>query len=184
MKTKIMKITRKIPKILRVFLIVSFVFFLGNSSVKTGNVIVNENLHKTLDLTSMAEKVQDNINNNVFESFKTYTGELTAYVFNCPLCGGTLACRPNYNIRDGTTTFDDEMYGTVNIVASSRNLPCGSIVRFNSSRISEEPIFAIVLDRGVLGTDIDILAPTVEYAFRTVGRSKVTYDVLRIGWER
>jgi len=181
MKTK----TRKnILKILRVILVVSFVFFLDNSNVKMETKVVNENLNKTLDLTSMAEKVQENIDNDIFTPFRTHTGDLTAYVFNCPLCGGTLACRPSYNIRDGTTTFDDELYGTVNIVASSRNLPCGSIVRFNSRRISDEPIIAIVLDRGVIGTDIDILAPDVNFALRNVGRSRVTYDVLRIGWER
>jgi len=178
------KTRKNILKVLRVVLVVSFVFFLENSSVKMENKIVNENLHKTLDLTSMAEKVQENIDNDIFTAFRTHTGDLTGYVFNCPLCGGTLACRPSYNIKDGTTTFPDEMYGTVNIVASSRSLPCGSIVRFNAKRISDEPIIAIVLDRGVLGTDIDILAPSYDFAIRNVGRSKVTYDVLRVGWER
>jgi len=178
------KTRKNILKILRVVLVVSFVFFLENSSVKMENKIVNENLHKTLDLTSMAERVQENIDNDIYATIKTLTGDLTGYVYNCPLCGGTLGCRPSYNIKDGTTTFDDELYGTVNIIASSRSLPCGSIVRFNAKRISDEPIFAIVLDRGVPGTDIDILAPDYDFAIRNVGRTKVTYDVLREGWER
>ena len=60
----------------------------------------------------------------------------------------------------------------------------GSIIRFESSRISEEPIVAIVLDRGVLGNNIDLLTPSEEYAYKYVGRSKITYDVLRMGWEK
>ena len=104
MKTKI---TKNIAKILRVILVVSFVFLLENSSVKMETKIVNENLNKTLDLTSMAEKVQEDFDNNMYASFDTYTGHLTGYVYNCPLCGGTLACQPKYNIKDKTTTYDD-----------------------------------------------------------------------------
>ena len=43
---------------------------------------------------------------------------------------------------------------------------------------------AIVLDRGVLGTDIDLLSPSEEYASKYIGRRKITYDVLRVGWTR
>ena len=43
---------------------------------------------------------------------------------------------------------------------------------------------AIVLDRGVLGTDIDLLSPSEDYARQYVGRHKITYDVLRNGWSR
>ena len=69
-------------------------------------------------------------------------------------------------------------------VASSNNLPCGSIIRFNNKRISPETIIAVVLDRGVGGSNIDLLAPSEEYALKYIGRSSITYDVLRIGWEK
>ena len=88
------------------------------------------------------------------------------------------------DLSNGRNTYEDKTYGEVNIVASSKNLPCGTIIRFESKRISEEPIIAIVLDRGVLGNDIDFLAPNREYALNNVGRSSVTYDVLRFGWEK
>ena len=88
----------------------------------------------------------------------------------------------SYNIKDGTTTYPDSQYGTVNIVASSANLPCGSIVKFDAPRISSEPIIAIVLDRGVPGNDLDLLSPNYDYAIGTVGRFNATYDVLRSGW--
>ena len=78
----------------------------------------------------------------------------------------------------------NKTYGNINIVASSKNLPCGTIIRFDSARISDKPTIAIVLDRGVLGNDIDFLAPSEAYAAKYIGRSSITYDVLRFGWEK
>ncbi len=77
----------------------------------------------------------------------------------------------------------DKDYGKVYIVASSKNLPCGSIVSFNSKRISDDKVIAIVLDRGVLGNALDFLTPSEAYAAKYIGRSSITYDVLRSGWE-
>ena len=61
-------------------------------------------------------------------------------------------------------------------------LKCGSIIKFNLSTISSEPIYAIVLDRGVLGTDIDLLVETESIAYKSVGRRKITYEVVRSGY--
>ena len=108
-------------------------------------------------------------------------GYLTGYGADCPLCGGTLACLSSYNVyKNNVVTYNDRTYGNVRIVASSRNLPCGSIVRINSSRVPGG--LAIVLDRGVLGNNLDLLCPSEEYASQYVGRSYVTYEVLRRGW--
>ena len=85
---------------------------------------------------------------------------------------------------DWKNTYNDAEYGEVYIVASSKNLPCGSIISFYSNRISDGRNLAIVLDRGVLGNDIDLLTPSEEYAYNYVGRSSITYDVLRFGWEK
>ena len=43
---------------------------------------------------------------------------------------------------------------------------------------------AIVLDRGVLGTNLDLLVESEEYARMYVGGRKITYNVLRKGYER
>lgn len=108
-------------------------------------------------------------------------GYLTGYGADCPLCGGTLACLSSYNVyKNNVVTYNDRTYGNVRIVASSRNLPCGSIVKINSSRVPGG--LAIVLDRGVLGNNLDLLCPSEEYASQYVGRSYVTYEVLRRGW--
>jgi len=108
-------------------------------------------------------------------------GYLTGYSADCPLCNGTLACARNYNVyQNNVVTYYDNTFGSVRIVASSKNLPCGSIVRINSSRVPGQ--LAIVLDRGVLGNNLDLLVPTEDYAIQYVGRSKVSYEVLRRGW--
>ena len=143
--------------------------------------IYSDNTNKNVNLSTMAMKLEEIKENDIYSAKDTYTGDLTGYVFNCPLCTGLLACNWRYDVTDGTTTYDDEVYGTVRIVASSSNLPCGTIIRFNSNRISNEPVLAIVLDRGVRGNALDLLSKDLEYAL-TLGRSVITYDVLREGW--
>ena len=167
----------------RMFLLL-FVLIIAKSSTDIRDVAVeNNNTNKTINLTTMAMKVEENEEIQKYTAINTYTGDLTGYAYNCPLCNGTLGCMPKYNIKDGTTTYKDYEYGEVNIVASSKNLACGSIVRFTSNRVGEGEQFAIVLDRGVGGYALDLLTPSEEYASRNIGRSKITYDVLRSGWE-
>ena len=143
--------------------------------------VSNNNLNKSLDLRVMAMKVEEDRKNDIYAAKETYFGDLTGYVANCPLCGGHLACMRSLDVLSGITTYKDETYGEVRIVASSRNLACGSIIRFESS-ISTDPVVAIVLDRGVTGTDIDLLVGQVSDATHGVGRKKISYDVLRKGW--
>lgn len=143
----------------------------------------NENLNKSMDLTAMAFKLNEIQMADKYYPLDTFTGDLTGYAADCKLCSGYLGCTGAY-VGDGTTTYDDADYGNVMIVASSKNLPCGSIIQFNASYVSSENVIAIVLDRGVLGNDIDLLVESESYAARYIGRHKLTYDVLRFGWER
>lgn len=167
----------------RMILIIFVLVIAKYSSSEKIAMVENDNLNKTVNLTTMAMKIIEVEDTLKYTAIETYTGDLTGYAYNCPLCGGTLGCMPKYNIKDGTITYKDYEYGEVNIVASSSNLACGSIVRFKSDRVGEGDSFAIVLDRGVLGTALDLLTPSEEYAAKYIGRSKITYDVLRKGWE-
>lgn len=141
----------------------------------------NDTTNKSINISTMALKADEFRMNDIYSAKDTFTGDLTAYVYNCPLCTGLLACNWRYNVMDGTTTYDDDVYGNVRIVASSRNLPCGSIIRFDSKRVSEKETYAIVLDRGVRGNAIDLLIDGEDNA-KILGRSIITYDVLRFGW--
>ena len=168
----------KTAKILMIFIIIAVCGQTGirEQEVKTSN----NNLNKTLDLTAMALKIDEINHNDLYYPLDTYNGVLTGYAANCPLCGGTLGCT-GQNVLDGTTTYQDKDYGTVKIVASSKSLPCGSIVNFS---LNNENITAIVLDRGVTGTALDLLVESESYALSNVGRKNISYQILRFGYNR
>ena len=115
--------------------------------------------------------------------YVSYTGDLTGYSADCPACNGTLACKPKYDVyKNGVVTYEDNTYGNVRIVATSKKIPCGSILRLKDTKISSEDIYVIVLDRGVLGYDLDLLVESERYAAINIGRSKINYEVIRNGW--
>lgn len=180
-------------KIVKVIILIVFVGVMFYSSTKANKYILLENYEfsEELGVSTIATKEEEEEpkpvevpkeNTNVLGVSK-YTGDLTGYVAHCPACYGTLACKPKYDVyKNGVVTYPDSTYGNVRIVASSKNLKCGSIIKFNLKTISSEPIYAIVLDRGVLGTDIDLLVATENEAIKKVGRKTTTYEVLRNGW--
>jgi len=151
--------------------------------VKAETSTTNTNLNKTLDLSAMAIKVQELRRVHLFSPIDTYIGSLTAYAADCPLCGGKLGCTgQNVLTPYRITHHHDHQFGNVRIVASSRSLPCGSIIQFDLPSVSDQRIVAIVLDRGVLGTDIDLLMYSAEEALSQVGRRQISYDILRFGY--
>jgi hypothetical protein len=178
----IKRLSKYIFRSIKISLIFFVVFIAGSSTTVKLNKVENENINRNVDLTTMALKVNEMIENDLYSVKDTYTGQLTGYAHDCPLCGGTLACAYKYNVRDRRDYYPDKEYGIVKIVASSKNLPCGTIIRFNKKSISPDPVIAIVLDRGVPGNNLDLLTSTEEYASKYIGRSTITYDVLRIGW--
>ena len=178
----IKKLSKYVFRSVKISLMFFAIFIAGFSSTIKLNKVENENVNRNVDLTTMALKVNEMIENDLYSVKDTYTGQLTGYAHDCPLCGGTLACAYKYNVRDRRDYYPDKEYGNVKIVASSKNLPCGTIIRFNKKSISPDPVIAIVLDRGVPGNNLDLLTPTEEYASKYIGRSTITYDVLRIGW--
>ncbi len=166
-------------------LILGFLVLIANiSTIKDYSSVSSNASNRVVNLTTMALKLEEDIKNDLYSAKDEFVGDITGYGADCPLCGGTLACKPSYYVKDGTTTYPDLDYGMVRIVASSQSLPCGSIVRFQLPKISSEPIIAIVLDRGVLGNDLDLLMESENYANLYAGRTTTSYDVLRTGWTR
>lgn len=156
------------------------------NTVSMGKLITkkdNENINKNIDLIAKAQKEEEFIKNDIYTPIDYYNGFLTGYVANCPACSGYLGCN-GQNVLDGTTSYFDEMYGEVYIVASSNNLPCGSIVQFEFANVSSDKIVAIVLDRGVLGTNLDLLVASEEFAIKNIGGKLISYNVLRRGYTR
>jgi len=172
---------KKLSKLIKIFLVI-FIFVTVNkiNVEKDNGTILNDNSNKTLDLTAMAVKIEEIRMKDIYSPLDTYVGYLTGYVADCPLCGGTLGCT-GQNVLDGRiTTYDDVDYGTVRIMASSTSLACGSIVSYMEN---DKKITAIVLDRGVVGTNLDLLVGNVDEAY-AIGKKYITYDVLRFGWSR
>ena len=128
-------------KIINYFIKLSLIIIVLVVAKSSTNVattkVENDNINKTINLSTKALKVVEVEEALKFTAIDTYTGDLTGYVYNCPACNGTLACMPSYDITDGTNTYNDAEYGEVYIVASSQNLPCGSIISFYSNRISD-----------------------------------------------
>ena len=166
---------------LKIIILTITIFVCSSNACIFEAKVTNNNLNKAVNLSTMAKKVDEFDYDALYSAKDTYTGDLTGYVYNCPACTGRLACMGNLDLSNGTTTYHDATYGNVKIVASSSNLECGTIIRFDSARISSEPVYAIVLDRGVLGNALDLLSADLDEAY-TVGRSVITYDVLRNGW--
>ncbi len=173
-------ILKNISKVIKTFLLLTLVIIVNSTNNVTENKIYNDNYNRSIDLNTMALKVKEDIENDLYSAKDTFSGDLTAYYANCPLCSGRLACLPNYNVLNGNVNFDDITYGNVRIVASSNNLSCGTIIRFKKSNLSDKDIIAIVLDRGVPGNNIDLLMTDNA---SLVGRSYITYDILRNGWQ-
>ncbi len=168
-------------------IIFTFLFFINDTTFKESSLSVakNDNLDKMVDKqvmqTSQDELFKAGVNNPIY----TFMGELTGYAGDCALCTGYLACPPRTNVLKKGIYYNDKTYGTVRIVASSRNYPCGTILRFNVKKLSDEPILAIVLDRGVGGNVIDLLTESEDYAIKHVGRvRKLQFEVLRQGWKK
>lgn len=171
---------KRIFKIFQVIIIVIALFSLTKINIEKDNgTVFNDNSNKTLDLTAMAIKIEEIRMKDLYYPLDTYVGYITGYVADCPLCGGTLGCT-GQNVLDGTTNYNDNQYGNVRIVASSPSLACGSIVSYT---LNDEKITAIVLDRGVAGTNLDLLVNQVGDAY-SIGKKYISYDVLRFGWSR
>lgn len=146
---------------------------------------LNANLDKAVDVSVIRETQKELYSKGTYNPLYTFTGELTGYGGDCPLCSGRVGCPPRINVLKEGIYYNDKTYGTVRIVASSKNYPCGTILKFNVKKLSEDPIIAIVLDRGVSGNVIDLLTESEEYAGKYVGRVKnLKFEVLREGWKK
>jgi 3D (Asp-Asp-Asp) domain-containing protein len=143
--------------------------------------------------TGFVEKV--NVNDNVSKVnktlynavpheivFETFDGVLTGYGPDCKGCSGKTAS--GYDVRNGNIYFDDVSYGNIRIIAADKKYPLGTIMRITVSNILDEPITAIVLDRGgaIKNNKVDLLYEA-ENSTQSIGRQKnVKFEILRYGW--
>ena len=172
---------------IKTFIAIIMILFIGKETYENKSSTVRMN---TILNNSKEKKIIPNTQNELYKEvlynpLYTFTGELTGYAGDCPLCSGYLACPPRTNVLKEGIYYNDKTYGTVRIVASSKNYPCGTILKFNVNKLSDEPIVAIVLDRGVSGNVIDLLTTSEDHAIKSIGRVKnLEFEVLRKGWKK
>ena len=113
-----------------------------------------------------------------------FMGKLTAYGPDCPGCSGNSACPPRQNFKNGNIYFEDQVYGTVRVVAADRSIPCGSIVRISGINIYSEPVLAIVMDRGgsVTGNHMDLLFTSQSNLEGFATSNNIKFEIIRYGW--
>ena len=187
------------------FIIVGFIFSLAfvvvAGNTKTVAVTSNINSVKSLQAVHIVNKYNSIKEANklkeipVYDSFNeamslassspvAFMGKITAYGPDCVGCSGYSACPPRQDFRNGNIYFDDQVYGQVRVVAADRSIPCGSIVRISGINIYEEPILAIVMDRGgaVTGNHFDLLFATQSNLEGFATSDNVKFELIRYGW--
>lgn len=170
----------------RAFSLLFFALLITTSEMKRTSITVvkNDNLNKSIDYEVIYSHQEESHKTALYQPESSFVGSLTGYAGDCPLCSGVVACKPRINVLEKGIFFDDKDYGTVRMVASSKRYPCGTILRFKASKVSTEPIIAVVMDRGVGGNNIDLLMSTEDEARKKVGRIRnLEFEVLRLGWQ-
>lgn len=178
-------IRSRIIMTLEIIVIIPVIFSLTKTAdISTSmSSIVNDNINKGVDKETIQVSQNQLYLDGIYNPKYTFVGDLTGYAGDCPLCTGYLACPPRTNVLEEGIYFEDKTYGTLRIAASSRKYPCGTIIEFDVGKLSDEPIIAIILDRGVGGNDIDLLSENEDIARKEVGRVKnQEFRVLREGW--
>lgn len=191
-------------RFLKYFMFIILIFSLG-FIILSGNskkVITTSNINSVKSLQAVhivnkynsIKEAEKKVETPFFESFYdaisvassspvAFNGKLTAYGPDCPGCSGNSACPPRQNFKNGNIYFEDQVYGTVRVVAADRSIPCGSIVRISGISIYSEPVLAIVMDRGgsVTGNHMDLLF-TSQSNLEGFTTSNVKFEIIRYGW--
>ena len=191
-------------RFLKYFMFIILIFSLG-FIILSGNskkVITTSNINSVKSLQAVhivnkynsIKEAEKKVETPFFESFYdaisvassspvAFNGKLTAYGPDCPGCSGNSACPPRQNFKNGNIYFEDQVYGTVRVVAADRSIPCGSIVRISGISIYSEPVLAIVMDRGgaVTGNHMDLLF-TSQSNLEGFTTSNVKFENIRYGW--
>ncbi len=169
----------KVTYVLAVIIIFNFFLQKGVED----EVIANANT------VEMRKEAYNSVPRNLADAhaIDTFMGELTGYGWDCTGCNGTVNGGPNsarQDVRNGNIYYNDDTFGKIRIVAADEKFPFGTVVRVIAPKISDNPIVAIVLDRGsaIKGHRFDLLYEN-EAATKVVGLQKnVKYEILRYGW--
>ena len=172
-----------------VFVIIAFGY--KNNNIVTNDISSSRSVNsyhlvskykKELVVTKTVETFED-VLKYAKEMPVKFDGIMTGYGPDCVGCGGRTGCPPRQNVKNGNVYFEDQTYGKINIVATDKRIPCGSIIEITNSTLGDK-VMAIALDRGeaIKNNKMDFLVETEKKASKNVGKQKVTYEIIRWGW--
>ena len=190
---------------LRYFSFVIFIFALGFVILSSNNkkIVMTSNINSVKSLQAvhivnkynsikeMEKKKETPLYDSFYDAISVastspvaFMGTLTAYGPDCPGCSGNSACPPRQNFKNGNIYFEDQTFGKVRVVAADRSIPCGSIVRISGINIYNEPILAIVMDRGgaVTGNHMDLLFTSQSNLEGFATSNNIKFEIIRYGW--
>ena len=140
---------------------------------------------KEINIFDKIPKIEKVIKEEKIEKvLATYSGPMTAYGPDCVGCTSGYTAS-GYYVRN-TIYYNDKEYGKIRIVAADKSLPFGTIVKISGLSFFDEPLIAIVLDRGsAIGFNrksyFDLLYSS-EKETEFFGRQQATFDILRKGY--
>ena len=190
---------------LRYFSFVIFIFALGFVILSSNNkkIVMTSNINSVKSLQAvhivnkynsikeMEKKKETPLYDSFYDAISVastspvaFMGTLTAYGPDCPGCSGNSACPPRQNFKNGNIYFEDQTFGKVRVVAADRSIPCGSIVKISGINIYNEPILAIVMDRGgaVTGNHMDLLFTSQSNLEGFTTSHNIKFELIRYGW--
>jgi len=171
---------KEIPLLFKVVyslsIIVAFYFFLPTGVREV--TIINDEV-AVVDKTIYNAVPRDLISDRVID---TFVGRLTGYGPDCYGCRGITAS--GQNVQNGNIYYNDSTYGEIRIVAADKKYSFGTVVRITAPNVYDNPIVAIVLDRGskIYGDKFDLLFSSEKDTEFTGSQKNVKYEVLRYGW--
>lgn len=117
---------------------------------------------------------------------ETLNGTMSGYGPDCYGCTSNRVAS-GYYVGEGNIYYEDKTYGKVRIVSGDSKYPLGTIVKIGSSKVSNEPIIAIVLDRGGnIGINkkftFDLLFATEKEASKYGISRNIKFEILRLGY--
>jgi len=132
--------------------------------------------------TQIAKATQYNKKNTKKKKKKTSSKlpssfKLTHYGWDCKGCGGRTAT--GYSIKK-TYYYNDKQYGKVRIVAMCSKMPLYSIIKIKNYKRGGD-ITAIVLDRGVGCSTIDLAVKNERTSYKYGIQKNVKIEILRKG---
>lgn len=143
-----------------------------NNNTTTSSTTTTKKVKTTKKVVKTTKKV---VPKKVVKSTSGY--KLTHYGYDCKGCGGKTAT--GYDISK-TIYYNDSTYGKVRIVAMCSKYPLYSIIKIKNYKMGGD-ITAIVLDRGVGCSTIDLAVKNEKTSSQYGIQNNVKIEILRNG---